>query len=111
MYTICVADFIEENYKDKLLFYSMNHPTKYVIEYICEKIFKRLNIKNTIDYNMDVLNTEKCIIYKCMQSVVNFDINKHELKMCGATTDIASLTKRFYDVYSRTDIKSKYLDF
>jgi len=59
---------------------------------------------------MNVLDTERCILYKCMQSVVNFDISKEELRVGGHTTDISSLTKRYYEVYSRTDIKSKFLD-
>ena len=36
----------------------MNHPTKYVIQFICEKI-------------TNILDNTKCIIYKCISKNVN----------------------------------------
>jgi hypothetical protein len=90
--------FIKNNYKDKLLFYSMNHPTKYVIQYICEKIIKILNIHNTINYNVDALTNPRCIIYKCIQKNVNFDITQHTL-LTKDKTDLNDIVQLYYDTY------------
>jgi hypothetical protein len=49
LYIISTYEYIKENYKNKLLFYSMNHPTKYVIQFICEEIINTLKIENTIN--------------------------------------------------------------
>jgi len=99
IYVISIYRFVKNNYKKKLLFYSMNHPTKYLFHYICEKIAKILEIKNTIDYDIDVLAKDtKCILYKCIQKNVNFDINDY-LPLVLGKNNIYDITKLYYDTY------------
>lgn len=98
IHIITCYDYIKNNYKDKLLFYSMNHPTKFIIQFICEKIIKILNIDNTIDYNIDALNFIKCIIYKSIQKVVNFDISDFKPLTCEKQ-DIKEITELYYNAY------------
>jgi len=107
IFVICIADFIEKNYKDKLLFYSMNHPTKYMIQYVCENIVKILNIKRlcNIDYNLELLTQHKCILYKCIKPLVNFDISKKKLQFSNKQISISSLTKLYHKTYSKLDLK------
>lgn len=103
---ICVMSvktYIENNYRDKLLFYSMNHPTKYIIQYICEEITKYLKLDNNIDYNIDCLNGIKCIIYKCVQQNVNFDINDN-IPLTRGKKNIRNIVKLYYDTYKRKNI-------
>jgi hypothetical protein len=105
IYIISIYNFIKNNYKKKLLFYSMNHPTKYVIQYLCENIIKYIK-KNTlnlfhditINYNIDSLDNPKCIIYKCIQKNVNFEISKHIPLTSGKST-IQEITQLYYDTY------------
>jgi hypothetical protein len=52
---ICSSNFIENNYKDKLLFYSMNHPSKYIFHDIAEKLLDYLKIYKNINYYIDPL--------------------------------------------------------
>lgn len=106
MYIISLTDFIEQNYKDKLLFYSMNHPTKYVIQQMCEKVIPILAIQNNIKYDIDPLSGTKCLLYKCIQSVVHFNINDHPVKT-GEGSDAVSITKLYYDTYRRIDFADK----
>ena len=98
IHIITCYDYIKNNYKDKLLFYSMNHPTKFIIQFICEQIIQILNIDNTIDYNIDTLNFIKCIIYKCIQKVVNFDISDFKPLTCEKQ-DIKEITELYYNAY------------
>jgi hypothetical protein len=42
---IKVADFINENYQNKRLFYSLNHPSKYLYLFMREQLFEHLGIK------------------------------------------------------------------
>ena len=54
---IKVYDFIMENYKNKPLFYTQNHPTETLLTYICQKITELLNIDNNeINYNNKYYN-------------------------------------------------------
>ena len=101
---ISTYDFIKNNYKDKLLFYSMNHPTKYVIQYICEEIIKILNLDNTILYDINILDNPKSIIYKCVQKAVNFNINDCEPLVVGKT-NVQDIVQLYYDTYKKIDFK------
>ena len=77
----------------------MNHPTKYVIQYICEEIINLLQINNTINYEIDILsNHSKCILYKSISKVVNFDISNHNPLTC-TLTDNYSITNLYFNVY------------
>lgn len=97
---ITTYEYIYENYKDKLLFYSVNHPTKYLLQYICEMIIGHLQIENTINYELELLNNTKCILYKCIQKIVNFDINDCDFLTKNANS-IYDITKLYYDTYHK----------
>ena len=76
---ITISHYIKENYKKKLLFYSMNHPTYYLFEYIVNEILKILNLKECIDSFSfkDHLSNTHPPIYKCLAKAVEFDINNY----------------------------------
>jgi hypothetical protein len=44
-FVIKVADFIDKSYKDQRLFYSLNHPSKYLYLHMREQLFRFLNIE------------------------------------------------------------------
>ncbi len=104
MYVIGTYEYVKNNYKDKLLFYSMNHPTKYLIQFICEKIIDILQIPNNIDYNIDLLASTKCILYKCISKNVNFNINNHGALTLGIK-DIKKITELYYNKYKEIGFK------
>jgi hypothetical protein len=104
IYVISTYEYIKQNYKEKLLFYSMNHPTKYVIQFICEQIVDILQIQNTINYDIDILQDPKCILYKCISKNINFDINKHNALTLN-NTDVTKITQIYYDVYKEIGLK------
>jgi len=92
---INIIPFIEDNYKDTLLFYTFNHPTKYLLQFIALEINKILDISDTIDYKLDPFSQEKCILYSCIQKMVNFDIKKYSPLMNNTSNinDIFNSTK------------------
>lgn len=104
IFIITTYDYIKQNYKDKLLFYSMNHPSKYVLQYISEQILEILQEPNTINYDIDPLNSTKCIIYKCIQKVVNFDINQHT-PLTNNKTNNYDITELYYNTYKDIGFK------
>tara|TARA_B110000503_G_C6930880_1_gene322745 strand:- start:132 stop:632 length:501 start_codon:yes stop_codon:yes gene_type:complete len=94
IFIIYSGDYIEQNYKDKLLFYSMNHPTFYLLKFISESIIIIINCKK-IQYNFYEIDNSKCI-----QKIVNFDINKCKLLTKNKNTleDICTL---YYNTYKK----------
>ena len=71
-------DFIKNNYEKNLLFYSVNHPSKYLLSYLSDEIFKYLNIQSQ-EYNGDIdpFNNLMIPIYNCLNHMVKFDIVKY----------------------------------
>ncbi len=76
-------DFIKNNYQQKLLFYSVNHPSKYLLSYLSDEILKYLKIPFE-DYpnNLDPFNILIIPIYNCLKSVLNFNITQYN-DMCN----------------------------
>jgi hypothetical protein len=95
---ISIYEFVKNNYKSKLLFYSMNHPSKYVFHYICEQIINYTQIIAEIDYNADPLSCVKCILYKCIQKNVDFDTSNHIPTMPSAS-GVHNITNLYYATY------------
>ena len=98
--TFCIYsyDFIKNNYKEKLLFYSINHPSKYVFSYLTDEILKYLNI-DIKDYpnDLDPFNTLIIPIYIFLKKSLNFDITQYN-KMINDK----SLYNKYIDVYRNT---------
>jgi hypothetical protein len=102
---ISVSDFIKNNYKSKLLFYTVNHPSKYLLQFICENILFYLNeTTQRMNYSLDPLNVDKSIIYKCVQKVVQFDVNK-ELPKLNQLDDNFAIIQLYYDTYKGLGVK------
>jgi hypothetical protein len=102
-YFIPISDYIKNNYRDKLLFYSPNHPTKILTHHISKKIIDKLNvigIKCHFDYDnhVDHFDYFKCIIYSCIQPCVNFNIDDHEPYVNGET-DVYKIVELYYNYY------------
>ena len=97
---ISVYEYVKTNYKDKLLFYSMNHPTNILIQYICEEISKLIPIQCNINYTIDLLADYKGILYKCVQSVVRFNIDNHMPLTCK-TSSLQEIAKVYYVTYDK----------
>jgi len=98
IYFISIKQFIIDNYKNKLLFYTPNHPSNLVLQYICENLLFYLNENNNIDYYSDPLSANKNIIYKCVQKVVNFSINEC-LPLTDNENDNYLITQKYFNYY------------
>jgi len=104
IFFIYTGDYIRANYKHKLLFYSMNHPSKYLLQFVGESILNLLDIPTTtINYDADPLSSTKCIIYKCIQPCVFFDINKCEPYMYK-TNNIQDICELYYNSYNEIQL-------
>ncbi len=102
LHYIPVVDYIKDNYRNRLLFYSMNHPTKILLQYIAENIINILDIENTINYNIDPLDNPRCILYSCIKNAVNFDISYDKNNIIlGDKEKINDIVGLYYDTYNK----------
>jgi hypothetical protein len=100
------SKFIEDNYKTHLLFYSMNHPAKYIFHHIGENILSYLNIEPNINYSIDPLyNHERALLYKCIQQVVEFDINTKTPRLHNSNLEeTEKIVNKYYETYNNYDL-------
>jgi hypothetical protein len=106
IFFIKTSNYIKNNYKNKLLFYSINHPSKYLFQYICEEIIKILKIKNNINYSCDPLWYYQGLIYKCIQKNVNFNINENIPLILGKN-DVTDIINIYYSHYDKFKLSTK----
>jgi len=91
--------YILNNYKKNLLFYTNNHPTKYLFHYISNKILSLLNI-SIFEYpdDIDPLKAFIMPVYKCLQKQVDFNI------------DYYLHFRHYHIILEDKDIIQKYID-
>lgn len=97
---ILVSDYIEQNYKKHLLFNTINHPTHHIINFVTSKVLDAFDFPHATVCGPDRLSIPRCMIYKCINKVVDFDVtlvtpcvsNKHDIK---------SISKEYYNHYNR----------
>lgn len=88
-------NFIKNTYQNNLLFYSVNHPSKYLLSYLSDEILKFLNISSEIYPNdLDPFNNLIIPVYNCLKNVLKFDINIYN-NMCNDT----ELYNKYIDIY------------
>ena len=84
---ITISEFIEDNYKHQLLFYTRNHPTGILLKYIILLLFSHLTLDLTLVskkeiVHFDKLNNKKFPIYKSLQKIISIDIDKCNQNVC-----------------------------
>jgi hypothetical protein len=109
---IKIMSYIKNNYKQKLLFYSMNHPSKYLFQYIAKIIFTDLDIDtHLINYNVDPLFvSERGLLYKCIQQIVDFDIETHKPHLsCNNFDDVNKIIETYFNHYKKINLQKNTL--
>ena len=100
------SDFIINTYKQKLLFYSMNHPTKHLFHYICDSILTIIDIP-LCEYTSSIdplIYNNVPILYKALESCINFDISSIPIVLNGKAVSIEEFVKIYYNIYSKLDL-------
>jgi len=73
IYLISVYESMKNNYKDKLLFRTINHPTKELYEYAFDELLNLLDLKINNVIKCDPHSDDKTIIYSSVSKLLNFD--------------------------------------
>jgi hypothetical protein len=104
---VTISDFIKNNYKKKLLFYSMNHPSKHVFHHVVDQIKKVLNIDENNE--VDPLRDDyRGILYRCIQKVVEFNIEEEKPKLLDIN-DPRMIVEQYYKTYDDKKLRNKFL--
>jgi hypothetical protein len=85
---VIVSDYIEKNWRNDILFYSMNHPKRVVLHHIASNILKLLG-QHSFDLqgNYEHLDNTRLPVYESVRAVLSDDIewslsvNRQELEL------------------------------
>lgn len=95
---ISLKDYIVENFRERLLFYTPNHPSKEIFHYLSKVISEILQVKTNVKTHIDTLSHTVSPIYKCVGKIVNFELRNHPMKMLGSS-DVNDIVKLFFKEY------------
>ena len=103
---VSIADFVERNYRERLLFYSFNHPTKHLLQFIADQIIRIAAVRGlTIDHDLDPLaEPTRCTLYKCIQPAVNFRISDCSIRTLDARDPLA-VVRLYYAAYDKVGFR------
>lgn len=104
IHLIRCADYIKKEWKNKLLFYTINHGTKYMYQYIAENINSLLNDELNINYEKDPHYGLRNIVYSCMNKVLNFEIQSNST-LPGGVIGNKNVVDEYFTVYHKNNIK------
>jgi hypothetical protein len=98
------SSFIMEYYNKILLFYTINHPTKYLFYYIANYCFIYLNIPlETYPEEIDPLKALIMPVYMCLQKCLKFDISYYfNFRHFEIILDDKETIKKYYNGYKNT---------
>lgn len=105
-----ISDFIRENYKNKRLFFTMNHPTDEVLYEITNRIMKKLNLNSVKFKQKDFLKDTIFPIYPCVKEKLDlkFDTTFSKISNLKPVTNFNETLKIFTSIYF-SEIKLKTL--
>lgn len=106
IYIIKAAEFIKQNFQHELLFWTINHPTKYVFQYLAQEILQLLKLPlQNINKSIDILSTnERCLLYKCLENAVYFNINNFQPRLNQQDIhDSFEIINAYYTFYKDKD--------
>jgi hypothetical protein len=105
------SQFITDKYKEQLLFYTMNHPTKYLFQYISTAILNILKIKiEEYPGNLDPLKSLIMPVYSTLQKKVYFQVNHYQnFQHYDMIFNNSNIIKQYVEEYENTDINKLIL--
>lgn len=106
LYIIKSSDYILNNYKKHLLFYSMNHPSKYLFHYISNTLLTYLKIPLTeYDNNLDPLKGLVMPVYGVIQKFVDFNIDYYQnFRHYDLILNDEEILEKYINSYNNLDI-------
>jgi len=110
---IRVANHIKNNFREYRLFHQFNHPTHYILEYICKAILEKISIIPDIPGEIDPL--KKAISFPVYPSVyrklkLKFE-NPRNYIIRGESFELSEIIKQyitFYSSFSNSELRKIY---
>ena len=97
--TIKVGGFIQQHWRDKRLFFSMNHPSNEVLNEVVKQVSEQLTLPKPEAYcGAEMLGDTHLPIYHSVQKLMNFE-DQPSIKVRKNEMDLAEYFKRNINTY------------
>ena len=93
---IKVCNFIKENYKKKILFYSIQHPCNDVLLHVYHQIVDILKLHETFSFPKEMLYDHTVLILPCVQKVLGIHQTQYKLFGSGVVSQ-----EEYVDLYNK----------
>lgn len=108
---VTASSFIRDHYRDDLLFFSMNHPTKLLFHHIANRIVGILSPGRRMPMNLEIdplRGNERGILYRGIQKYVNFDTEHYLPRLTSKNLDDkAEIVEAYLESYRQQIISDQ----
>lgn len=97
-----LADFMEAHYQTKQLFWTFNHPSKEVLNFICDEVVKILGVGSSTFIDKEYLDKEVIFpIFDYVAQALNLQFipRMDHIHNCENYADYIAKCRRGYDIY------------
>lgn len=109
---VIVSDYIEKNWRNDILFYSMNHPKRAVLSHIASNILKHLG-QQSVDLkgNYEHLDNTRLPVYESVRTVLNdniewqLSVSRQEMELEGYYAGHARVLRSIQPEFLRSAYK------
>lgn len=101
--TIIISDFIEENYKKHKLFYTVSHPTNFLLAEFLKRLLKALNlnddcVENSQFMQVEVFGDHIVPIYPCVEKCLELEFENDDIFCYGRQMSYDTFIHEYYRV-------------
>jgi hypothetical protein len=72
-HVVVISDFIRENYRKLQLFYTLNHPSRHLLQHICAGILSHLKLPLNYNSSIDPLRNSRSPIYPAVRRTLQLE--------------------------------------
>lgn len=99
-----VSDYIERNYKERRLFHTINHPDNALLEYVCDELMLKANIKakvHNLNPSKEYLGFTRYPILPAVNRALKLNFKDGQGYLIkDEKIDSENLVRRFFDFYN-----------
>lgn len=104
VHIIDITDFILAHYRTDLLFFTVNHPTNVLLEYISEQVCRIMQIDFARNLAREMIDDIQGILYTCLNQITLFDVRHKTFKLLDKAC-IKDIVQAYYECYDQLNMR------
>lgn len=97
-----ISSYISENFQDRRLFHTFNHPSIDMVKFICSEILEKLGIEDTCTDDEDILDFIKAPIYNSVYDALGLSFKNVEMERDSKEIELSFMVKNDFEIYKKS---------